>query len=335
MSLATRCTECGTVFRVVEDQLRVSEGWVRCGRCSAVFNALENLCEIEADPVYRQATPRSTAVGVPEAARHDEPVAVDAAPDDDNWASTSAPSAYGPESQPDASAGEPQPGALLQRPSELASDPGTSEPFIELPDHAPVADGSPAAIVHVGSLGTPVEATVDSGTEPTPQFLKAAERAAYWRRPGVRIALATGGLALALLLALQAAVAWRDLLAAHVPATAPALARWCEWTGCRITPLRRIDRLSVDSSGLIRLEGPALYRLTVVLRNRADTEVMTPALDLSLTDGQGRLIARKALQGADLGLPPVLAAGQELPLQATLSAGEKRISGYTVELFYP
>ena len=53
MSLATRCTECGTVFRVVEDQLKVSEGWVRCGRCSAVFNALENLCEIEADPVYR------------------------------------------------------------------------------------------------------------------------------------------------------------------------------------------------------------------------------------------------------------------------------------------
>ena len=36
---------------------------------------------------------------------------------------------------------------------------------------------------------------------------------------------------LALLLALQAAVAWRDLLAAHVPAAAPALTRWCEWTG--------------------------------------------------------------------------------------------------------
>ena len=51
MSLATRCTECGTVFRVVQDQLKVSEGWVRCGRCSAVFNALENLCELEADSI--------------------------------------------------------------------------------------------------------------------------------------------------------------------------------------------------------------------------------------------------------------------------------------------
>ncbi|MDP3223209.1 MAG: zinc-ribbon domain-containing protein, partial [Rubrivivax sp.] len=45
--LATRCSACGTVFRVVPDQLRVSEGWVRCGRCSQVFNALESLVDLE------------------------------------------------------------------------------------------------------------------------------------------------------------------------------------------------------------------------------------------------------------------------------------------------
>src|SRR5512139_594699 len=47
MSLATRCTSCGTVFRVVQDQLKVSEGWVRCGRCNEVFNALEGLFDLE------------------------------------------------------------------------------------------------------------------------------------------------------------------------------------------------------------------------------------------------------------------------------------------------
>ena len=47
MSLATRCTACGTVFRVVQDQLKVSEGWVRCGRCDEVFNALEGLFDLE------------------------------------------------------------------------------------------------------------------------------------------------------------------------------------------------------------------------------------------------------------------------------------------------
>ena len=49
MSLATRCTSCGTVFRVVQDQLRVSSGWVRCGRCSEVFNAIESLVDLELD----------------------------------------------------------------------------------------------------------------------------------------------------------------------------------------------------------------------------------------------------------------------------------------------
>src|SRR4051794_3421525 len=49
MSLATRCDACGTVFRVVQDQLKVSEGWVRCGRCNEVFNALESLFDLERD----------------------------------------------------------------------------------------------------------------------------------------------------------------------------------------------------------------------------------------------------------------------------------------------
>lgn len=46
MSLATRCPACSTVFRVVQDQLRVSEGWVRCGQCQEVFNALETLFDL-------------------------------------------------------------------------------------------------------------------------------------------------------------------------------------------------------------------------------------------------------------------------------------------------
>lgn len=47
MSLATSCPACGTVFRVIEDQLKVSEGWVRCGQCADVFNALESLFDLE------------------------------------------------------------------------------------------------------------------------------------------------------------------------------------------------------------------------------------------------------------------------------------------------
>src|SRR5215211_2184433 len=62
MSLATRCTACGTIFRVVEDQLKVSEGWVRCGRCQQVFNALQGLFDLEKDapPPWPAERPEAT-----------------------------------------------------------------------------------------------------------------------------------------------------------------------------------------------------------------------------------------------------------------------------------
>ncbi|MEW6099274.1 MAG: zinc-ribbon and DUF3426 domain-containing protein [Pseudomonadota bacterium] len=65
MSLATRCTACGTAFRVVQDQLRVSEGWVRCGRCGEVFNAIEGLFDLERDvpPSAAPGTPPSSPPG--------------------------------------------------------------------------------------------------------------------------------------------------------------------------------------------------------------------------------------------------------------------------------
>ena len=45
MSLVTRCPACATTFKVVRDQLRISDGWVRCGRCSEVFDATIDLRE--------------------------------------------------------------------------------------------------------------------------------------------------------------------------------------------------------------------------------------------------------------------------------------------------
>jgi predicted Zn finger-like uncharacterized protein len=45
MSFITRCPACATQFKVAPDQLKLSDGWVRCGHCSDVFDAnryLEN-----------------------------------------------------------------------------------------------------------------------------------------------------------------------------------------------------------------------------------------------------------------------------------------------------
>src|SRR5687768_332464 len=80
--LATRCPACGTVFRVVLDLLRVSEGWVRCGRCSDVFNAAETLVDLEsgaARPVVFDTSAAGPAPA-PVVQMHDSVVEDDAPP---------------------------------------------------------------------------------------------------------------------------------------------------------------------------------------------------------------------------------------------------------------
>ncbi|MCB1999192.1 MAG: zinc-ribbon domain-containing protein, partial [Rhodoferax sp.] len=69
MSLITRCPTCETMFRVVPDQLRVSEGWVRCGQCAEVFDATQNMVPSGDDAAATPPTaPRPTSNTPPPAA---------------------------------------------------------------------------------------------------------------------------------------------------------------------------------------------------------------------------------------------------------------------------
>jgi predicted Zn finger-like uncharacterized protein len=66
MSLATRCPACGTIFRVVQDQLKVSEGWVRCGQCHEVFHGIEALFDLDSDPaIAARRAARSAPLSAP------------------------------------------------------------------------------------------------------------------------------------------------------------------------------------------------------------------------------------------------------------------------------
>lgn len=54
MSFIARCPACQTCYKVVPDQLRISDGWVRCGQCGEVFDASQQLIEAESAPVDHQ-----------------------------------------------------------------------------------------------------------------------------------------------------------------------------------------------------------------------------------------------------------------------------------------
>jgi len=188
----------------------------------------------------------------------------------------------------------------------------------------------------------------------TPDFVRRAHRKAFWRHPATRTVLSLVSLALLLGLALQMAHQFRDVLAAYHPETRPYLAQWCEAVGCQIKPPLRIDNLQVESPTLVRTssEGADTYRLVVVVHNRAPIGLAWPHVDLTLTDTNGAVVARRAfapidaqwLDSADVKADPAVAPGplpQAAPadrsttLQWRLRAPDLRLAGYTAELFYP
>lgn len=329
MSLATRCTACGTVFRVVQDQLKVSEGWVRCGRCSEVFNALEGLFDLEGSsgptPLARDpddsvptALSASSSTPTPTAATTATPPEAAAAPEDDAAAEDDTAT-----TQLDTRAGASS--FERSRPSDDdAYDRSTLDSRArydtidsEVPDDMVWAPEPPAA--HA------------------PAFLRDANAAAAWQRPRVQRSLKVLAALLVIGLVLQVALTERDALAARWPAGAPWLAALC--MGCSIEAPRELEMLAVDSSGLSRVEGSPAYRLQVALRNRGAQAVAMPSFDLTLTDMRGEVIVRRVLQAGELAgaaAPATVGGGSTWSVNALLDVGaETRVAGYTVELFYP
>ena len=49
MSLATRCPNCNTLFKVTSGQLQMHEGKVRCGHCQTVFSGIEHLTSADTE----------------------------------------------------------------------------------------------------------------------------------------------------------------------------------------------------------------------------------------------------------------------------------------------
>jgi predicted Zn finger-like uncharacterized protein len=181
---------------------------------------------------------------------------------------------------------------------------------------------------------TPATAETLPEVAATPEFLRRAERRAHWRSPAVRATLIAVSGGLGALLALQGANHFRDDLAARWPGLKPALVAWCGIAACRLQAPRRIDDLTIENTALAQAGGDA-FRLAVTLRNHASLPVALPAVELSLTDASGVLVARRALQARDFKAPDVLPPNGEAALQAPIATRNLRVSGYTVGIFYP
>jgi predicted Zn finger-like uncharacterized protein len=320
MSLITRCPACGTMFKVVPDQLRISEGWVRCGHCADVFDASANL-QAEASPAAEAAVNEPDPLPVAYAATP----ARETGDESQGFASSqNIESGYSISLDPlDSQQLEAEARALRETPLD--------QPFeLRRQDDGGISESPPGRFEPV--------------REPEPElhdlsFVREARSQEFWGRPGVRAVLVLLLVGLALLLAVQVGVHDRDRLAATHPALRPWLAGLCGPLNCRISPPRQIDTLVIDSSSFNKLRSDA-YRLNFTVKNQAPMPVAMPALELTLTDVQDQPLVRRVLTPAELGatagvIAPAAEWSGSVALAVSANGSGARIAGYRLLAFYP
>lgn len=345
MSMITGCPACGTMFRVVPDQLKISDGWVRCGHCGEVFDAAAQLREepaasrfAEAEPV-EPPPPPAPVVAPPPA----EPETVDvapllvraeSAPVDERPRAVPPPAApvSDPDDFADAQFGQDaltdDEARALMRLSTDADSRFTPSGF-----ESPSPDTAPASRPFSSS-----RLELEDADPGDMSFVRQARRSAFWRKPGTRVLLSLAVLALAGLLFLQYAVHERDRLAATDPSWRPWLRALCAPLDCAIGPPKRIEAILIDNSGFTRLR-PDAYRLSFSLRNQSTQPVAIPALQLTLTDTSDQPVLQRVFTPRELGAAAdTIAPSSEFAASLALAldnAGATRVAGYRLLAFYP
>ena len=368
MSLITRCPACSTLFKVVPDQLRISEGWVRCGQCDEVFDANVHL---QGGAQKQEALPAAESqVAASEALAIDQAPVETEAPVPGGLAETTPEQALVAQMDwPEESAFERDPLLDVRPGAAFTSDPALN---LELPgeNYAPgietdqplqvessakwesvaVDEEAPAFKDRLDSLEAPQEhhsigsqqesaSQIAAPKNVQPSFLRVAKQPSAWSRPWVRRSLVAASAGLAVALAVQVVVYERDRLAANFVGLRPALVALCDAFGCQVSPHRQIDSVVIESSAFVKLRGD-VYRLNITLKNTAPIDIAAPAVELTLTDLQEQPMIRQVLLSKDLGaVGGSLLAGADLtvslPVHVKIATPSDRISGYRLLAFYP
>jgi len=143
--------------------------------------------------------------------------------------------------------------------------------------------------------------------------------------------------ALLLVVGLIAQIAWleRDRWLDQ-PGLRALVEHWCPYLGCTLPPTTTPAAFTVVD-GQMEAAAPRQYRLKLLLRNDTNRQQPLPALQVSLTDDQQRLVARRTFESPvytseSEAPPPALAAGAALEVELLLAVPSDRVSGYEVEL---
>lgn len=331
VSLVTRCPACATLFKVVPDQLRISEGWVRCGQCDEVFDAQ---AQMQAQVVAVHVAAPGHAAEIPSAAQSlappppPPPIGVEALPPCDVLPLSATTN--------EVPAAEPQAQALLAVPdvdslrveADGAEDAGT--------DAEPVPQWEETVFTEP-MVPNPVVTNVEDAHVVQASFLQRMPQPSSGRLRWLAwLAVSLLGLALAG----QVVVQQRDRIAATEPALTAALNALCQPVGCRVAPLQQIESIVIESSSFIKVRAD-VYRLSFSIRNTSQVPLALPSAELALTDLRDQSVLRRVLVPAEYGArSAILGAGEELSILipvAVKAAGatSEKVTGYRLLVFYP
>ena len=329
MSLITRCPACTTMFKVVDDQLKAAQGWVRCGQCGDVFEAPLHLVQGEAG-----------GLGSPSSASRPTPVqdALVKACDDRSKPAHVEPlwQSFAQDAEEILINSQPEP-------------PGRQDPVFTANAYgSKLADTEPA-VFPSNEPEVPLSPAEEPEATPEVAFVREARQNDFWKSPLVRALLGLMGLALLAALMLQWVARQKDVLAAQEPRLAPMLQALCRPLGCEVRPLRRIESLVIENASFSKT-GPGAYRLSFVFRNTGEAALEIPALEVTLTDSQDQVLVRRVVMPAQFGATAItLAAHAELAGALSLKvsssgaqgasspaqAGFLPVAGYRILAFYP
>ncbi len=327
MSLITRCPACETMFKVVPDQLRISEGWVRCGQCDEIFDASLHLVQVPLEQETPAAGQEARVARYDETGLSDDTLPpVDAALDSGSLGS--------PDEVP---VEQVQP--LLDPTDDVDIDAERSLPEL-MPDGfsglTPPTAALPDHLVLAAPDGTEPDSSADLSDV---SFLRDSKAGSFWHKPLMRATLVLLGLTLLLGLVGQIVVHERDRIVAAQPGLRPGMLALCGALNCPLSPLRQIESIVIDSSSFSKIRGDS-YRLNFTFKNTAITELAIPAIELTLTDSRDQPVVRRVFLPAELGAKlDTLAAGSEWPASLAIAVSAagmaERVTGYRLLAFYP
>jgi len=292
----TLCPKCKLSLAVTAADLRVAQGQVRCGRCSAVFNALASLQELPEDPAGLDADaeqPQQPQQAESESATADTvatPAGEPAAP---------APPEPVPEPAPAPAPAFEEPPETLKPRVEFRLNPALLEA---------VRDDSPQRPSGAMTASPVATATAEELQEPF-QTARRADRTGW---------LMAASFGLAALLVLQ--VAYRHAAAlTEVPLLGPAMVGVQSRLGSGRAPDWDVGAYELQQRGVVA-EPDAAGTLTVraSIRNSGRKAQPAPTLRLTLLDRFGNRVASRDLRPGEYA-----GAANAVPEGAMLHPGQR------------